>query len=369
MSDPAILIVGAGPSGLTAAIELKRRGLSPRIIDQKAKTVIESRALGINPRTLRILEPAGLSERLIVAGKRIQSLYLRSPNKLLLRINFAQLPEPHNFMLILPQDETEQLMAARLAEMGIAVEWSTSLTGLQQDGDQIAVELKGADGATTRLTPDIVIGADGAHSTVRHAIGRSFEGSAYEHRFGLADVRVDTDLPLDGINIFDRSPILFGMFPIRDNRVRLICDHEDIFNHVPPEIRIEEVLWDSPFRISHRLVDRYQSGNVFLVGDAAHIHSPFGGRGMNLGIEDAAWLAWLISEGNTDGFTEARRPVAHHVIETVDPATRFMASDQAVNKFVRRHVLPVLASMQFVQKRALPTATASNTPFPPWLEA
>ena len=367
MTGKSILIVGAGPSGLTAALELTRRGLRPRIIDQAAQPATESRALGVNPRTLAILEPVGLSPRMIEAGQPIRKAYLRDPDKLLLQIDLSVLPKPYDFMLMLPQCETERLMAERLAELDVTVERATALTGLSQADGAVTAELKGPDGVASSCRPDLVIGADGAHSVVRRAIGQSFAGDAYEHQWGLADVTVETDLPLDGVVIFDRAPDLFALFPIKGRRVRLLCDREDVLDHLPPEIRVEAVHWTTPFRISHRLVGSYQAGNVFLVGDAAHIHSPFGGRGMNLGIEDAAWLAWLVAEGDTADYSAARRPVAHEVINTVDPATRFMASDGTMQKFVRRRVVPLLGALGLVQRRMLPTLSAGDTPFPPWL--
>ncbi len=368
MAKPSILIVGAGPVGLTAALELQRRGFSPSIIDQKQGPVVESRALAVNPRSLAILTPSGLAERFIAAGKKIQRVYLRGSDRLLLTVKMESLPGPHNFMLVLPQDQSEALLAQAVNERGLEIAWGHKLTDLHRDGETVTAVIQDPDGGVSEQHPDLVIGADGAHSTVRRAIGQDFKGSAYDENFGLVDGEVATDLPLDGLNVFDRSPRLFAMFPIRDRRVRLISDHEDFMDHLPPEIRITEVHWQSPFRISHRLVDSYQDGPVFLVGDAAHIHSPLGGRGMNLGMEDAAWLAWLIAEGRTEGFTAARRPVAEHLIKTVDPATRFMASDKWGHRLLRRHVLPLIGALPFVQERLLPNVTASNTPFPPWLE-
>lgn len=368
MGNQSILIVGAGPSGLTAAIELKRRGFHPRIIDKDDGPAPESRAGGINPRTLKILETCGLAPRLIEAGNRIQDFYMRGPNKLLFHGDLSILPKPYNFVLLLPQCDTERLMVARLGEMGGEVERCTQLSKLTQTNGEIRAELEGPNGEISMTTPDILIGADGAHSTTRHAIGQGFKGAAYEHKWGLADADIRTQLPLNGITVFDRAPDLFAMFPFGGNRVRLVSDQEDILSHVPPEITIENVAWVAPFRISHRLVDSYQSGNVFLVGDAAHIHSPFGGRGMNMGIEDAAWLAWMISEGHTTNFTTDRRLVARHVIEMVDPATRFMASDARFEKFLRRNVLPLVASWSVVQKKMWTNISAGNTPFPPWLK-
>ncbi|MEM7221651.1 MAG: FAD-dependent monooxygenase [Pseudomonadota bacterium] len=367
MTERAILIVGAGPSGLTAALELARRGFRPRIVDCAEAPPEESRALAINPRSLAILKPLGLSDRLIEAGTPIRKAYLRGPERLLLQIDLSALPKPYDFMLMLPQSETERLMAEHLAELGIEVERSTTLLAMTQDAEGNTAELRGPDGALETCRPDMVIGADGAHSVTRQAIGQDFVGSAYEHQWGLADATIETDLPLDGINFFDRAPNLAAIFPIKGRRVRLLSDREAVLDSLPPEVRVAEVHWTSTFRISHRLVERYRSGNVFLVGDAAHIHSPFGGRGMNLGIEDAAWLAWLIDEGDTAGYTVARRPVAKEVIETVDPATRFMASDGALQKFVRRRIVPLLGALGLVQRRMLPIVSAQNTPFPPWL--
>ena len=367
MVDRSILVVGAGPVGLTAAVELARRGVRPQVIDMKAAPVRESRALAVNPRSLAILAPAGLAPRLTDVGTPIRKAYLRDRDSVRLQIDLSQLPKPYDFMLMLPQSETERVLAAHLDQEGIVIERSTTLVSLSQAEDGITAEVQAADGTRSLRHPQCVIGADGAHSAVRHAIGQNFKGSAYEYRWGLADATVETNLPLDGITIFDRAPVLFALFPINGNRVRLLCDRENLQAHVPPEIRIAELHWSTPFRISHRLVDSYQSGQVFLVGDAAHIHSPFGGRGMNLGIEDAAWLAWLIAEGDTAGFTEARRPVAQQVIRTVDPATRLMAADSLPAKFARRRLIPLLGALGLVQRRLLSVISAQDTPFPPWL--
>ncbi|MDD7909368.1 FAD-dependent monooxygenase [Pseudovibrio exalbescens] len=362
-----ILIVGAGPSGLTAAIELYRRGYRPRIIDQLPEPSPYSRALAINPRTLKILGPCGAREALVRRGNKIRTARLFGPEGELVKIDLGQLPAPYDFMLILPQTETEEVLAETLQDYGGTIERGTTLKSLHQIGGRSQVVLTLPDGSDQHVSPDVVIGADGAHSPTRHMIGQSFKGSAYENEWGLADVEVETDLPLDGISVFDRAPVLFALFPLGGKRVRLMSDQADILEHVPEMLRIAEVHWHSTFKISHRLVDSYQSGSVFLVGDAAHIHSPFGGRGMNMGIEDAAWLAWQISTGRTDEYTEDRRPVAHQVIESVDPSTRLMASERFWAKFVRRTLIPLYARSHRFQDRFLPVISASDTPFPPWL--
>ncbi|HEX2256081.1 MAG TPA: FAD-dependent oxidoreductase [Afifellaceae bacterium] len=364
--DTSILIVGAGPTGLTAAIELARRGYRPRIVDKDAGPPAESRALAVNPRTLQVLEPSGATARLVAAGRRIHHAHFHTAEREFLSLKVSDLGGPYPFMLVLPQGEIEALLADLLGEHGIAVEWQTELTALTEADGRLRAELKGP-GRTQRLRPDIVIGADGAHSTVRRAIGLAFPGSAYETEWGLADVEVRTKLPLDGVHAFDLAPVLFAMIPIRGNLVRLISDQPDVLAHVPPEIAYGEVAWLTSFRISHRQTETYQAGNVFLAGDAAHIHSPFGGRGMNLGIEDAAWLAWQIAEGRTDNYTKDRRPVGRHVLRTVDPATRLMAADGLAARLARRRLLPLLFTIPALRRLALRRLAGQDTPFPPWL--
>lgn len=362
-----ILIVGAGPSGLTAAIELYRRGYRPRIIDQLPEPSPYSRALVINPRTLKILAPSGARDILMEKGQKIRLARLYGPEGELVRIDIGQLPQPYDFMLLLSQSETEAVLEETLQGYGGRVDRGVTLKSLHQIGGRSQVVLGLPTGEEQHVSPDVVIGADGAHSPTRHMIGQSFKGSAYEHEWGLADVDIRTELPLDSISVFDEAPVLFALFPLGGSRVRLISDHPDILEHVPSPLHVEHVHWQSTFKISHRLVDTYQSGSVFLVGDAAHIHSPFGGRGMNMGIEDAAWLAWQISTGRTDEYTEDRRPVALQVIETVDPSTRLMASERFWARFVRRTLIPLYARSSWFQSRFLPLISASNTPFPPWL--
>jgi 2-polyprenyl-6-methoxyphenol hydroxylase-like FAD-dependent oxidoreductase len=363
-----ILIAGAGPTGLTAAIELARRGIRPRIVSANDGPVHESRALGINRRSLTILEPCGATVELLKIGLRVKGIHLRTAERELLHI---ELPGQQNrlpFLLVVPQSEIEEVLVEVLRGLGVEVEWRTELVSLSDAETNPVAELRGP-GGTESVSADILIGADGAHSTVRRALGLGFPGAAYETEWGLADAHVRTALPLDEATAFDLAPVLFVMIPIRENFVRFISDHRDVLAHVPQVIEVLEVEWESPFRISHRQVETYQKGSVFLAGDAAHIHSPVGARGMNLGIEDAAWLAWLIAEGGTERYTAERHPVGRRVLRTVDPATRLMASDALVPKFLRRNVLPRLASIMAVRNRFIARVVGLDTPPPPWLAA
>lgn len=363
---PNILIVGAGPVGLTAAVELARRGIPARIIEKDTAPHRESRALAVNPRTLDILEPSGATERLLAAGRKVQALNVHGPEEMLFRLETRNIPHPsHRYMLVVPQEETEKRLIETLGGAG-RVEWSTELTALTlEDGEAVAQVTHG--GKTETLRPDIVIGADGAHSMVRKSLSFEFKGETYDTEWGLADVEL-SGLEEEELHVFDLSPLLIGFIPIRGDLFRVVADRPDVLNALPVRVRLKKVHWETSFRISHRQVDSYQKGPIFLAGDAAHIHSPLGGRGMNLGIEDAAWLAWLIERGETDRYTALRHPVAEQVIAQVNGATRIMSSDARLMTFLRRRMLPLLASSAFFQRRALRNVAGLDSPAPPWLE-
>jgi 2-polyprenyl-6-methoxyphenol hydroxylase-like FAD-dependent oxidoreductase len=327
----------------------------------------ESRALGINPRTLAILEPSGATHRLIRAGTKVRAAQLHTATRDLFRIDLTEIGGRYPFILMLPQGEVEAGLVEVLAGLGIAVEWRTELLDLELTGSGASARLSAAGAPPETLQLDFVIGADGAHSKVRKSAGLDFAGSAYESEWGLADAIVETALPLDTLHAFDLAPVLLAMLPIRGQLVRFFSDHSDVLRHVPAHISVKEVRWETTFRISHRQVPEYQKGPVFLAGDAAHIHSPVGGRGMNLGIEDAAWLAWLISEGKTERYTGDRWPVARQVLRTVDPATRFLSSDRFAPRLLRRNLLPQLVRVPAIRRRALRRLAALDTPEPPWL--
>ncbi|KZL17298.1 Pentachlorophenol 4-monooxygenase [Pseudovibrio axinellae] len=368
MQRGRILIVGAGPGGLAAAIELKRRGFTPRIIDKNLRPHVQSRALAVNPRTLQILKPSGVADKLIQKGWKLKHVHFRGPSGELMEIALTDIKGPYKFMLSLPQYETETIMERHLTEQGVEVERGCELVELEQQADEVIAVVQNADGDQEVLHPGMVIGADGAHSVVRSKMGFTFAGSSYAYDWGLADVELEPTLSMDGPTMFDRSPYIFAVIPISANRARIIADQEDPLEDMPPILKVNKVNWKSTFRITHRLVNLYQKGRVFLVGDAAHVHSPFAGRGMNLGIEDAAWLAWQVSTGHTHQYMLDRRPVAAEVLKTVDHGTRFLASNNAAIRLFRQKFLPVLGRSRYFQGRLLSIVSADSTPFPPWLE-
>ena len=364
--QPTILVVGAGPVGLTAAVELTRRGFEPRVIDQGEGPAIESRALAVNPRSLEILEPSGASARMLAKGLKIARLNFWEWPRLVFTVPVSRLDHRFNFILALPQDDTERVLIDRLEEMGGAVEWGSALTGLDASpgGARATIE---RGGRTETLEADILIGADGAHSRVRKALGIGFSGDTDDEDFGLADAILSGPVHEDEVNVFRVEQGIFAMIPAGHGRFRLVTDQPDVLSAVPERYVVEKVAWQSRFRISYRQVETYQKGSVFLAGDAAHIHSPVGGRGMNLGIEDAATLAWLIETGRTQEYTQRRRPVGAHVLRQTDAQTRLMTSRGVFATFLRRWVAPFLLERDFVLKRLLPEMAGLAAAPPEWL--
>jgi 2-polyprenyl-6-methoxyphenol hydroxylase-like FAD-dependent oxidoreductase len=347
----SVLIVGAGPVGLATAIEMTRRGLAVQIVDQETGTAEESRAIGINPRTLDLLEPSGATDRLIEAGVRVRGARIISGGKLFARIDFARAGHRFDFMLALPQSRTEALLLATLRDFGREVAWRTTLAGAsQRDGVAEAV-LEGPDGQW-RWAGDWIVGADGAHSAVRHALGIGFPGALYPFGWSLADVRIAKGAAQDEaeLRLDPRRPILFRL-PLGDGVHRLISNGPDVLSLVPDEWQLGETLWQSRFAVSHRQAERLGEGRIWLVGDAAHIHSPAGGRGMNLGIEDGATLAQAIAAGTLGDWPERRRIKAMRVIRESDAMQRLATADRPVARWLVPRVMGRVLSLRPLHDR------------------
>ncbi len=355
-----ILIVGAGPTGLTCAIELARQKHHVTIIEQKATREHISKAIGINPQSLKLLEASDVTPRLLAAGLQIKQMRMHYEEKEL-SINLANLPQPYNFMLSLPQDQTEAILETRLNELGVRVQRETSLVLLTQQVGAVNVHLEHA-GQRQQQQYDMVIGADGAHSTVRKQLDIPFQGKTYPEQWSLADVRMEWSYDNTAGHGFIAGPGHVGVvIPMIDDCYRIVSNHPKPFSILPRPYMIRETLWRSDFTIGCRIADTYQKDNVFLAGDAAHIHTPVGGRGMNLGIEDACILAKLIVENKQETYTSLRRPVGKKIVKGTDMVYGWLNANNPARIWLRDQCIFPLLKTKWIQTHVLCRLLSGST--------
>ncbi len=305
-----VLIAGAGPVGLTAACALARLGVALRIVDKARARSETSKALVLWPRTLELLDVEGCVEPFIDAGLKGTGARIHANGRELVHVSLETARSPYNFALFLPQNETERLLEEQLGRHGVRVERGTTLEAFAESGKDVAATLLDAEGHREETRFAALLGCDGAHSTVRHGLGVPFEGLTETADFLLADVRIDGDLPTRELALFWQPDGILALFPIIGNRFRVIADTAPADTTAPPELeeiqrlldargpgglKAHDPIWLSRFRINERKVKDYARGRVFLLGDAAHIHSPAGGQGMNTGMQDAFNLAWKLA--------------------------------------------------------------------------
>ncbi len=377
MNLPSLLIVGAGPVGLTMACELTRFGIPCRIIDKAAERSQTSKALGVFPRTLEVFENIGVIDEALRAGQKIFTFNIHQGEKELARINFASVATPYPFLLSLPQSETERILIEHLARAGVEVEREVELSGLTQTNEAVHALVRHADGREETIETPWLLGCDGAHSATRHALGMEFEGAPYDESFVLADVRAESSLPRDEVHLFFSDDGLFALFPFRGDRVRIIAnippesrgqdlaeptleDMQQIAQRRgPTDLRLSDAVWISRFHISHRKVASFRKLRVFLAGDAAHIHSPAGGQGMNTGIQDSFNLGWklaLVVKGRAPAallasYHSEREPIAKGVLNITDRITRVATVKNPVVKTARDLLLSFVSGIDFIGEK------------------
>jgi 2-polyprenyl-6-methoxyphenol hydroxylase-like FAD-dependent oxidoreductase len=363
-----VLVVGAGPTGLTLGCQLLRAGARCRVVERAGSRARESRALGVHARTLEILEGLGLLERALRAGQKAEFISLHVGGRPLVRLPYRDVDAPHPYMLIVPQYETERLLEERFVELGGAVERGVALGALAQRGDGVDVVLtrKGGD---EQAWYDYVVGCDGARSTVREAIGAAFEGEQYEETFVLADVRLDLDVPRNEAHAFASRGGVVAVLPLASGKFRVLGPAGgrlppgpsgplpfETFQSIIRELgvvgdaRLSEPDWVARFNVHRRIASTYRVGRVLLAGDAAHIHSPAGGQGMNVGIQDATNLAWklaLVVRGAApaallDSYQAERRPVALATISGTDSVTKLATLRHPLAVALRDRLVPWL---------------------------
>ena len=371
-----VLIIGAGPTGLLLALWLTRLGVTVRIVDKTAEPGSTSRALVLHARTLELYSQIGLAEAIVERGRKMIAVNLWVAGK---RAAHAVLGEmgaglsPFPYALIFPQDEHERLLIDRLADAGVYVERETELLGFEETADRVRARLKRRDGAE-ETSAAYVAGCDGAHSTVREAVRVGFPGGVYTHLFYVADVEASGETMNGELHVaLDRTDFL-AVFPLKgERRARLIgtVRHEaehghdtlswnDVSTRVIEWIRIdvERVNWFSTYRVHHRVADRFRKSCAFVLGDAAHIHSPVGGQGMNTGIGDAVNLAWKLAavlHGQADAslldsYEPERIGFARRLVATTDRAFTGVTSSGAIARLMRLHIVPILMPPLFTLK-------------------
>ncbi|HET7598649.1 MAG TPA: FAD-dependent monooxygenase [Gemmatimonadales bacterium] len=360
-ADTDVLIVGAGPVGLFLANECARRGLRFRIVETRASQSEHSKALAIFPRTLEIFDMAGVVAPFVEAANRVTAVEVLRHGRPLAHVRFAPEESPYPFIAMVPQDVTERLLLAELRRSGGDVEYQTTFRSADQHGGGVRAMLE-RNGETIGITASFVIGCDGAHSTVRHLLNLPFEGAAYDALFILADVETDDRVPADVLQL---CPSEFGplaIFPMSATRRRIVATVNEqegdapaldlvrriLAQRAPHTIEARALHWSSYFHIHHRHVARLRSGRFFIAGDAAHIHSPFGGQGMNTGLQDVWNLAWKLdlflhghgSEALLDSYGAERLPVIRQVIAMTHTLTRVMGTPSRIAQALRDTMIP-----------------------------
>lgn len=364
--DTDVLIVGAGPVGLFLANECARRGLRYRIVEARPTQSAHSKALAIFPRTLEIFDMAGVAAPFLEAANRVTKVAVVTHGHTLARMRFAPEESPYSFIAMVPQDVTERLLVEQLRRRGGAVEYETPFVSAFQHDDRVCVTLE-REGERFEVDAAFVVGCDGAHSAVRHLLNLPFEGGEYDSLFMLADIQTNDALPADELLLCPSEHGPAAIFPMSATRRRLVATVEKAEGDAPSLDLVREILkqrvpsgiearalhWSSYFHIHHRQVERMRVGRMFVAGDAAHIHSPFGGQGMNTGLHDVWNLVWKLdltlrghgSERLLESYGAERRPVIRHVIETTDTLTRVMGTPNKLARLLRDAVIPMVSRL------------------------
>jgi len=377
--DTDTLIVGAGPTGLMLANQLGRRGVRAMIIDRHGGPAQQSRAMAVHARTLEIYSKLGIADRALELGRRGAGANMWARGRVQARIPIGDIGQdlsPFPFVLMLGQDDNERILGEHLRHWDLAVRWNTELIALTQEPDKVVATVRNSDGDTRQIAAAYVAGCDGGRSAVRELNGIRFPGAAYEHVFFVADTEATGPMVADELNVYlwrdgfhlffpmrgrDRWRVI-GILP-RDLRGKADVTFEDVVPAVRGEagtaLSFGECSWFSVYRIHHRCTERFRDRRCFLLGDAAHVHSPMGGQGMNTGLQDAYNLAWkleLVVSGSADSaildtYEAERMRVAHRLLATTDRAFRLVVSSGWPAGVFRTRVVATIAAAAMTQER------------------
>jgi len=357
-----VLIVGAGPVGLTAAVTLRRRGANVRVVDAGEHGASTSRAAVIHARTLEVLASIDLAAPIVDEGVIVPDFTVRDGARKLAHLDFRGLRTRYPFTLMLSQARTEQILTRAFTDLGGEVERTVAFESFGAGSGTESVILRHRDGTLEEAASRFVIGADGGRSSVRAARAITFDGSDYAASFVLADVSLTWSLAPDEVQLFLARQGLVVVAPLPGGRHRIVATMDDapaeptaadvqriLDERGPGDAVVRSVAWSSRFRVAHRLASTYRDGSVFLAGDAAHVHSPAGGQGMNLGIQDAVVLGGILSdvlagtrdEDSLSEYERLRRPAARGVIALTDRMTRMATLRSPILRRLRNAAIGV----------------------------
>ena len=364
-----VLIIGAGPTGLMAACQLRLHGIEPIIIDKKEGPTQESRALIVHARTLEIYDQMGIVNEALLKGEIVNCAQFIVKDKKVGEVPLNKIGEgisPFPFFLVLEQSKNEELLYTFLKKLGGEVEWNTEMVSLLQEEEKNIVAVKNGKG-TIDIHADYIIAADGAKSIVRNVLDIPFVGNTYEQIFYVADTALQWPWGREALSIYATGKTFMGLFPMQGkDRFRVIGflpenfkedeskSFEDIIPFIQEQVKVplkfSDTSWYSIYRLHHRCIEQFRKGNIFLAGDAAHIHSPAGGQGMNTGLQDAYNLAWklamvikgTVERGLLNTYEQERLPFAKHLINSTDRMFQVMTSKKWYHRLWRLQVFPTL---------------------------
>jgi len=389
MAGTEVLIAGAGPTGLVLALWLTRQGVGVRIIDRTAAPGTTSRALAVHARILEFYDQVGLAADVVARGLKMSAANLWAAGTRKGRVVLGDMGvgvSPFPYVLIFPQDEHERLLIERLSERGVVVERPTQLMGFTDKGTHIEARLRHKDGSEEAVEAAFIAGCDGARSAVRETLKLGFPGGTYSHVFYVADVEASGPVMNGELNLALDDAEFLAVFPLKgDGRARFIgtvkreaeARRDLTFDDVSPrlfgrlDVKVNRINWFSTYHVHHRVAGHFHQGRAFLLGDAAHIHSPVGGQGMNTGIGDAVNLAWKLAAtlrervgpGLIDSYEPERIAFARRLVATTDRAFQFVNSEGSLARYVRVHLVPLLLPRLFdvTPVRRLMFKTVSQT--------